>query len=449
VARLALIVALFALPCAAASEDPSPPAMSFIVPALETEALHLGMLSFSNLVTHGEFAQISLDSIASHFDGRRPWVWDDDRFLTNQFGHPLQGAFTFTAARGAGLGFAWASVYTFISSLTWELFYEVDNPSINDQITTTLGGIVLGEVLHRTALLIFREDQTEPRIAGRLTSFFLDPFGGLNRWLLPEEIDESRPRYFGLVSLGVGVQSYLRDAAIGPLQSDGVQVQSQVLLSYWASGDRRPLSHFDLSATVSPGELPASTLFIRGVLYGTWWGPWIVGIRGVWGIFGQYDFAQPTLARVSTTGVGPGTMLEWRASTHVFLQATGVISFVPFGSIGSLGLNEAEFRDYHIGPGAQATLELRLIHTEAGMIRLVAQQWLVVGAYVPPSGIESMTYLTASLVVKLGWRIGAMVDLGAMYRLPRFEDDTFNRAVRGTTARFSLCYLTDENFGLR
>jgi hypothetical protein len=45
---------------------------NYLIPALESEALHLGFLAFSNLVTRESFARVSLDSIASTFDGRRP-----------------------------------------------------------------------------------------------------------------------------------------------------------------------------------------------------------------------------------------------------------------------------------------------------------------------------------------------------------------------------------------
>ena len=50
----------------------------------------------------------------------------------------MAGSLSFTAARSAGLPFWLACLYPLMSSLTWEMFYEVDAPSFNDQITTTL-----------------------------------------------------------------------------------------------------------------------------------------------------------------------------------------------------------------------------------------------------------------------------------------------------------------------
>src|SRR5207302_10296020 len=106
--ELALTLAVLAAspsPEPAPVEEPGP--RNYFAAVLEAEGLHLAMLAFNNLATHGKFAAISWSSIASHFDGRQPWQWDDDLFLTNQFGHPYQGALTFTAARSLGLSFGW------------------------------------------------------------------------------------------------------------------------------------------------------------------------------------------------------------------------------------------------------------------------------------------------------------------------------------------------------
>ena len=145
-----------------------------LLPILEAEGLHFLLASLNNLVARSDFAQVSLDSVLSHFDGRRPWEIDVDYFSINQFGHPYQGSLAFTAARSSGLSFWWACIYPFMASLTWELFFEVDAPSWNDQITTPLGGAFLGEVLHRSALLLLREVRA-PRWLRVLGAFLLEP----------------------------------------------------------------------------------------------------------------------------------------------------------------------------------------------------------------------------------------------------------------------------------
>ena len=74
---------------------------------------------------------------------------DDDEFYTNQLLHPFQGSYPFAAARSAGLGFWESFPYAFLSSLAWELAGETEQPAINDQLTTSIGGAVVGELLHR------------------------------------------------------------------------------------------------------------------------------------------------------------------------------------------------------------------------------------------------------------------------------------------------------------
>lgn len=450
--RLALIGALlFALPCAGA-EEPGPkpqratdaPATAWLLPALESELVHFSFLAFSNLVTGRAFARISADSIASHFDGRSPWHFDEDLFLTNMLGHPYQGALSFTAARSAGLSFWSASLYAAMGSLTWETFFEVDPPSINDQLTTMLGGVVLGEVLHRSALMVW-QDESLPRWLRWVSVCLLEPVGALNRWLFDAGLDERdavTPTSFGLVGAGAGV-------------SDRADLVLQAWFTYGvfdprAPPDRAPFSHFDVTMSVSPTtpDAPLGALFIRGLLYGKTIGLGSPRLRGVWGLFGQYDFSQPRLLRVSSIGFGPGAALQWHFSPHGFLQATAIGAVSPFDSIGSLGVDEDELRDYHIGPGVSAVAEARLVHSQAGMLRVVARQWLVVGAYTPTAGWESMTQVTLGVLLKLGWRLGVAGEYVASLREPRFHDATYDLTVRDGVVRLSLCWLSDESFGV-
>src|SRR6185436_15292868 len=65
------------------------------------------------------------------------WVWDLDDFVVNQIGHPYQGSNYYNSGRA-----------------TWEFYGETNKPSLNDFINTTLGGIAIGEVLHRVSWLM-------------------------------------------------------------------------------------------------------------------------------------------------------------------------------------------------------------------------------------------------------------------------------------------------------
>jgi hypothetical protein len=112
------------------------------------------------------------------------WVWDLDDFTVNQFGHPYQGNNYFNTGRANGLSFYESAAVTAFGSATWEYFGETNHASLNDFINTTLGGIALGEMFHRTAWLV-----RDPRATGRgrlwreIGATALDPITGANRFI--------------------------------------------------------------------------------------------------------------------------------------------------------------------------------------------------------------------------------------------------------------------------
>lgn len=114
---------------------------------------------------------------------QRGWVWDLDRFLVNQIGHPYQGSQYFLAGRSNGLGFYESAALAAFGSGTWEYFGETNHPSLNDFLNTTLGGVALGEMLHRTARLIRSSRERDPSRWRELTAAAVDPITGLNRFI--------------------------------------------------------------------------------------------------------------------------------------------------------------------------------------------------------------------------------------------------------------------------
>lgn len=89
------------------------------------------------------------------------WVYDNDSFSINQFGHPYQGSMYHGFSRSAGLSYWEASAYTFLGSAAWEIAGETTSPSINDQFTTGFGGSFLGEPLFRMASLFLESGRDD------------------------------------------------------------------------------------------------------------------------------------------------------------------------------------------------------------------------------------------------------------------------------------------------
>jgi hypothetical protein len=110
--------------------------------------------------------------------------WDDNPFVTNQFGHPYQGSNYYTAGRANGLSYWESAALTAFGSATWEYFGENNYASFNDIVNTTLGGIALGEAFHRTAWMIRNTKETgKGRLWQEIAGTAIDPMGGLNRFM--------------------------------------------------------------------------------------------------------------------------------------------------------------------------------------------------------------------------------------------------------------------------
>ena len=114
---------------------------------------------------------------------KQGWVWDLDDFGVNQIGHPYQGNNYYNAGRAHGLSFWESAGITAFGSGTWEYFGETNHASVNDLINTTLGGIALGEVLHRTAWLVRDTRATGGRrTMTEIAATVIDPVTGALRF---------------------------------------------------------------------------------------------------------------------------------------------------------------------------------------------------------------------------------------------------------------------------
>ena len=139
------------------------------------------------------------------------WVWDLDDFLVNQIGHPYQGNNYYNTGRANGLSFWESAGVTAFGSGTWEYFGETNHASLNDLINTTLGGIALGEMFHRTAWLVRDTRATgRSRLMKEIAATAIDPITGVNRFLsgdssrVSEKPSEFVPvRLAGYTSAGV------------------------------------------------------------------------------------------------------------------------------------------------------------------------------------------------------------------------------------------------------
>ncbi len=141
-----------------------------------------GFYELANLIRGQDTALITPETWWTNM--KRGWEWDLDDFSVNQIGHPYQGNNYFTTGRANGLNFWESAALTAFGSGTWEYFGETNQASLNDFINTTLGGIALGEMFHRTAWLV--RDPTKSgkcRTRGEILATVLDPITGVTRFI--------------------------------------------------------------------------------------------------------------------------------------------------------------------------------------------------------------------------------------------------------------------------
>lgn len=401
------MVTALALSVVLAAAPPRDDWTKVAVPVLENTAMSLLLLAFSDLVTREPFAFVSRESVVRNLDPRA-WTFDVDYYLTNQFGHPYQGAWYFSTARSSGGTFWGSALSATLFSLVWELLFETEPPSVNDQITTPLGGAMLGEVLHRSALKLRRA--AGPRWLTLLGAALLDPAGALNAALLGEPPEEDAPLepmsvcFQGGVVAGVVVDQadHRPDARLPAQALVAVQLVSG---PPWdpRTQYRGPFSSFELRADLAFPVALIGNLFIRGLLHG-----WPLhgagrGPVGVWGLYGAYDYAAPAPVRASAVGVGPGFGLQLEPGLGWALQLSGLLAGSPLIAAGQLrDVDPSTGRDYHVGPGLQAVLSARLVRPRTLVLELLVRAWLAFGVYARPTGLESITMATLGAHLPLG-----------------------------------------------
>jgi hypothetical protein len=99
---------------------------------------------------------------------------------------------------------------------------------------------------------------------------------------------------------------------------------------------RRPFDFFLFNFTLVPNassvQNAIENVTIRGLLLGEAY-EWGEDYRGVWGLFGGFDYLSPQIFRLSSTDVSLGTVAQWWLTRTVALQGTALAG-VGFGAAG-------------------------------------------------------------------------------------------------------------------
>ena len=418
------------------------------MPAIEI----VGFQSLLNLYDRAHFGCCDFNVTGSSIrrNLRGPWVVDSDTFDINQLGHPYQGSIYHGFARASGLNFWEALGYTFVGSILWEIAGETTPPSKNDQISTGIGGSFLGEALFRMAQL-WLEQGHGPSIWREVAAAAISPPVGFNRLAFGSRFDgiypSNDPDYYSRVHVGFASATQNR-----PGSSTGVEQNEAIVefaLDYGLPGKRgyayrRPFDYFSFQAAAS-SAIGVESVLTHGLVLGK---DIAFGndYRGLWGLYGSYDYLAPQVFRMASTALSLGTTGEWRVSRSLALRGTALLG-VGYATVSTIN-GVADERANHYGIAPQATGSLRLIMGDRASLDLTAREYFVSGVSGGSrGGHDNVVRSDATLT----WRVYREHGVAVKYQLSR-RDATFpdlgdRVQSRGTVGLF-YTYLGRDRFAM-
>lgn len=365
--------------------NPSPTLVTYVIPALGVQLVNGAYWLGSRYILDARWARIDFDSASNNLESG--FEWDDNKFKTNQFGHPYQGSSYYSVARASGLGF-WQSIpYTFFGALTWELLLEREAPAYNDLITTTLAGSILGELSYRLANLM-RDDSSDgvERGARESLALGLNPIHGLARMGHGDTWTDGPP---GLpppfvMDFQLAVHNITADDDFHDL------VHEPRLALYYGDvavleEDFDPFDYmtFEVGAIMVGDDTDTfrgARFAVAGLTNGTKFRLLHHSDNAVLGVMVEFDYFENELLDLSTSGVGPALLSSHSLGGGFKLHARAAV-FAHFGGIedphSDLNLDAAGDSRFHysFGAGGNAKLWLRISHRRHGEVFLRVRRY--------------------------------------------------------------------------
>jgi len=421
---------------------------SYIIPALEIVGFDFLLNRFNYHYIDEEVYGTTWSTVRENLTGT--WVVDTDPFSTNQFLHPYQGSMYYGFARSVGLNFWESFGYAVVGSFLWETAGETGPPSINDQITTPIGGSFMGEALFRMASVFLESGSGTPGFWRELGAAVISPATGFNRLAFGNRFDAVFPSRNPAIStrfqLGASRTAHVTDQGVSTSVKEN-EGTADFSMAYGLPGKpgysyTRPFDYFNFQFTASTANI-FENIITRGLLLGT---DYEVGdaYRGIWGLYGSYDYIAPQIFRISSSALSLGTTAQWWLSRAVALQGTA-LGGIGYGAAGTIhGTGE---RDYHYGLTPQGLLELRLILGNRAMLNVTGQEYYVSGVGSTESrGSENIARGTASFTVRIYGPHAIGIKYVASQRDAHYPDIQDRHQTIGTVS-IAYTFLGETEFG--
>jgi len=419
---------------------------SHLIPALELLGFEALLHGFDRIVYADKTEDgkkvygVTTGTIWEHLSEQK-WVFDKDPFNVNQFGHPYQGATVYGLARSSGLSFWESLAYSNAGSFLWEMAGETGNPSINDIITTGNAGSLLGEALFRMSQLVLQDKRIKSSVWREVGAGVISPPTAVNRYAFGDRFKTVFPNYdpatFWRFQLGARLDRSVTDASLDFGMSYGLPGKPGYTY-------QRPLDYFDfqVSGQAKAGN-PLENVLLRGLLYGR---QYEAGndYRGIWGLYGSYDYISPSTFRVSTTALSLGTTGQYWLAPGVALQGS-LLGGVGFGAAGVTQASGE--RDYHYGVTPQGLLALRLLFGDRVALEMAGRGYYVSGTGSDNTeGSERIVRASTNLNVRIYGRHGLGIQYVESIRDAKYGNSPNKHQSDGAVS-LVYTFLGDTHFG--
>jgi hypothetical protein len=355
-----------------------------------------------------------------------------------------------TFARSAGLNYWEGLAYTFLGSAMWEVVGETTPPSRNDQVTTGIGGSFLGESLFRMANLILEKEGLHSSYR-ELFGFAVSPATGFNRHAFGNRFKPIFPSHDGAhftrLQLGFSGTAQDDDSGVSTTKLKRNEALADFYLEYGLPGSAATRTTARSTTSRSRRRSRAPTRFenvmTRGLLKGR---PTRTArtLRGVFGLYGSFDYIYPQTFRVSSTALSLGTTAQWQMAENWILQGTGLAG-AGYTGVGSV--NSTTDGDYHYGFAPQALAAARLIYKDRIALDVTAREYFVtkIGA-AARGGHENVARIDAALTWRVLGQHGISIKYLGNFRDAFYPDGGDSSQRRGTIGLF-YTLLGNERFG--
>ncbi len=427
---------------------PPQPDKSFAIPIAEIIGFDFALSNFNRAFSGTSDYDVSGRSIRRNLTHR--WVTDNDPFRVNQFAHPYQGALYHGAGRSTGLSYWEASALTFAGSAWWEITGEKTPPSYNDQVASGIAGSFLGEPLFRMANLLLHGNNNVPLFWREVGAAAISPPVGLNRWMYGSRFDSAfndhNPVYDTRLRLGY---SHVTHDDVG--NSTRLKRNEAVVdfaMDYGLPGKsgytyRRPFDYFAfrIVATSAHG---VDNIATRGLLFGT---DYEIGdaYRGIWGLYGSYDYVSPQIFNISTTALSLGTTGQLSLQKDVALQGTALLG-LGYSAASTLRRIVTNDRDYHYGLAPRVSLNLRMLMGSRAMAEVSGQRYYLGSLTNRSAGSDDITRVESAFTLRISGPHAIALKYVWSHRSASYQTGGDRRQTLGTVGIY-YTLLGEDGFG--